>query len=128
MRQGELHGEHSAGLVELSQQSLELLKLILYKKVHPGDSKISHSEFTEAVAKDLLINRASTWCKYTENSGSLPHDIVPLSSLPYYMARERAVDSSVGKKPSRELPTTASLLANGVSGNGSCCYCSDPDH
>ena len=43
-------------------------------------------------------------------------------------ARERAVDSSVGKKPSRELPTTASLLANGVSGNGSCCYCPDPNH
>ena len=43
-------------------------------------------------------------------------------------ARERAVDSSVGKKPSRELPTTASLLANGVSGSGSCCYCSDPNH
>lgn len=43
-------------------------------------------------------------------------------------ARERAVDSSVGKKPSRERPTTASLLANGVSGNSSCCYCSDSNH
>ena len=43
-------------------------------------------------------------------------------------AQERAVDSSVGKKPSRELPTTASLLANNVSGSSFCCYCSDSNH
>ena len=38
------------------------------------------------------------------------------------------MDSSVGKKPIRELPTTASLLANCVSGSSSCCYCSDSIH
>ena len=45
-------------------------------------------------------------------------------------ARERAVEwiQVSGRNPSRELPTTASLLANGVSGNGSCCYCSDLNH
>ncbi|KAL5502000.1 hypothetical protein EMCRGX_G008685 [Ephydatia muelleri] len=30
---------------------------LLYKKFHPGGSKISHSDFTESVAKGLLIRR-----------------------------------------------------------------------
>ena len=43
----------------------------LYKEFHPGGSKISHSDFTEAVAKVLLIHRVPD--VRTENSGSLPH-------------------------------------------------------
>ena len=55
---------------------------LLYKKFHPGGSKISHSDFTESVAKGLLIHRIPG--ASTSNSESLPHDIVPLSSLTYY--------------------------------------------
>ena len=55
---------------------------LLYKKFHPGGSKISHSDFTESVAKGLLIRRIPG--ASTSNSESLPHDIVPLSSLTYY--------------------------------------------
>ena len=54
---------------------------LLYKKFHPGGSKISHSDFTESVAKGLLIRRIPG--ASTSNSESLPHDIVPLSSLTY---------------------------------------------
>ena len=72
MRQGELT---ILGIVETDSY-------LLYKKFHPGGSKLSHSDFTEAVAKGLLINRVPG--ASTENSGSLPHDIVPLSSLPCY--------------------------------------------
>ena len=55
---------------------------LLDKKFHPGGSKISHSDFTESVAKGLLIRRIPG--ASTSNSESLPHDIVPLSSLTYY--------------------------------------------
>ena len=51
------------------------------QKVSPGGSKVSHSDFTEAFAKGLLIHTLPG--ASMENSGSLPH-IVPLSSLPYY--------------------------------------------
>ena len=68
---------------------------LLYKKFHPGGSKISHSDFTEAVAKGLLIRRAH--CACTGNSKTLPYDIVPLSSLCYY---------------NKNSPNTAATYAN----------------
>ena len=77
---------------------------LLYKKFHSGGSKISHSDFTEAVAKGLLIRRAH--CASTGNSETLPHDIVPLSSLSYY---------------NKNSPNTAVTYANRL-----CTICKSP--
>ena len=89
MRQGELTLETAWRTQSWASRAISTIlgivetdSYLLYKKFHPGGSKINNSDFTEAVAKGLLINRAPG--ASMENSGSLSHDIFPLSSLPYY--------------------------------------------
>ena len=62
---------------------------LLYKKFHPGSSKLSHSNFTEAVAKALLMQISTgtqpNHRKRIENENEhLLHNFVLLKSLPLY--------------------------------------------
>ena len=61
---------------------------LLYKKFHPGGTRLSHSDFTEAVAKGLLLQNSvgiqATHARVETENAALPHNILPLSSLPMY--------------------------------------------
>ena len=62
---------------------------LLYKKFHPGSTKPSHADFTEAVAKGLILLKSvgtQAACRRLESdTEALPHIIIlPLSTLPIY--------------------------------------------
>ena len=54
---------------------------LLYKKFHPGGTRLSHSDFTEAVAKGLLLQNS---VDIQATHARVETEILPLSSLPMY--------------------------------------------
>ncbi|KAL5506054.1 hypothetical protein EMCRGX_G007620 [Ephydatia muelleri] len=82
---------------------------LLYKKFHPGGTRLSHSDFTEAVAKGLLLQNSvgiqATHARVETENAALPHNILPLSSLPMYNKNSEqctdASDRGLGALPSQ---------------------------
>ena len=60
----------------------------LYKKFHPGGTRLSHFDFTETVAKGLLLQNSvgiqATHARVETENAALPNNILPLSSLLMY--------------------------------------------
>ena len=88
---------------------------LLYKKFHPGGTRLSHSDFTEAVAKGLLLCKivlASRLLmqelKQKMQLYPLPHNILPLSSLPMY---NKNSEQCTGPYASRLYAVYAGILA-----------------
>ena len=63
---------------------------LLYKKFHPGATRLSHSDFTEAVANGLLLQNSvgiqATHARVETENAALPHNILP-SKWPYRTLR-----------------------------------------
>ena len=61
---------------------------LLCKKFHPGSTKLSHADFTEAVAKGLLLQKSvgtqAARRRLESGTEALLHIILPLSTLPMY--------------------------------------------
>ena len=97
---------------------------LLFKRFHPGSTKMSHSDFTEAVAEALLTStnkRKRTHATQQQDSHeTLPHNIAPLSLHPLYdknsaswVATYASRACSVCKSPCKNYCTVCSEMANG---------------
>ena len=80
---------------------------LLYKKFHPGSTKLSHADFTEVVVKGLLLqNSVGTQAarrRLKSDTEALPHIILPLSTLPLYNKDSEQYTATYASRLSRVM-------------------------
>ena len=85
---------------------------LFYKKFHPGGTRLSHSDFTDAVDKGLLLQNSvgiqATHARVETENAALPHNILPLSSLPMH---NKNSEQCIGTYASRLCSIYAGNLA-----------------